>query len=226
MKKIKQWVYFTWLFILGKVSSETLQNVINESKDATEKKEPATKWQSDKLEYVDSITTEPQQNLNFFEFFQDRKGLWVWGSFTGNVLKYVTGIVDKMEAITAYYFELKENLSDSEISQELPKGYEFGLIGGLALIVWLILKQWGGKDGALLNTDYRANIFPLKIGKEVLVIGVDWDAGGGAWRVSAWKFGEDVLWVADPLSVLLQKSGVTLRILCLTLGLLGSLYLC
>jgi hypothetical protein len=188
MKKFKLWVYFTWLCILGKASLEILQNAINASKAADEKKEPALKWQSYKLQYVDSVTTDPQKNLDFHKFFQTKKGLYIWETFSTNILKYVEGVVDAIGSITAYYFDLREKMSDSEINQELPKGYEFGLIKGLALILWLLLKQWGGKDGVLLNTDYRSNIFHLKILKYVLVVDVFWSAGNGRWLVIAWEF--------------------------------------
>ncbi|MDD5084080.1 MAG: hypothetical protein PHT88_04120 [Candidatus Moranbacteria bacterium] len=196
MNKIKQWAYFTWLCICGKISSEILQNAINASREAGEKNEPALKWQSDKLRYVNSVTTDPQTNLNFLEFFQTKEGLYVWETFRANILKYVQGIVETIEPITAYYFDLKERMSDSEIDRELPKGYEFGLIEGLTLILWLLLKQWGGKDGSLLNTDYRANIFHLKILGYVAVVRVYWNADSGRWFVNDWKFGELGRWDA------------------------------
>ncbi|MDD5083505.1 MAG: hypothetical protein PHT88_01025 [Candidatus Moranbacteria bacterium] len=193
MKTLKLWLYFSYLLFTGKLSVKTLQDTINTGKDVSKK--AVEKWQSEKLRYAGSVTTDPQQNLDFFEFFKDRKGLWIWEGFTKNVLKYVTGIVEKIGSITAYYFDMKDTLSDSEISRELPKDYEFGLIEGLALIVWLLLKQWGGKEGALLN-DGNANIFHLKVLNGVVVVSVHWLAGNGGWDVDDWWFGGSGRWDA------------------------------
>lgn len=195
MKTVKIWLYFSYLFFAGKISEKTLQDAVNASKDAVTKEKIVEKWQSETLKYAGSVTTDPQQNLNFLEFFQTREGLWIQSDFADNVLKYVTGVVDTIQPITALYFNLKENLSDSDISREFQKNYAFGLIEGLALIVWLLLKQWGGEKGALLKNG-RANIFHLHILNQVLVVDVRWGSSNGIWSVNAWKFDKHGPWDA------------------------------
>lgn len=151
--------------------------------------------QSQRLAYAGSITTDPQENLDFQAFFKDRDGLYIWGDFVGNVLRYVTETVKNIGSIQADFFDLRKDSSDHEVRGDLPVHHEFGLIEGLALIVWLLLKQWNGEEGSLLING-RANIFYIKIvGNKFL--GVSVFRNDRKWHVDVWRLGEVELWYVD-----------------------------
>ena len=117
------------------------------------------------------------------EFFQNRKGLYIWSSFTNN-------ISDKAEETEAgkefkiSSFELTKDLTDEEIEKELPKEHLFSETDVCAIIAGLIEKQPKGEEGTLLNTGY-ANLFYTS--SRVVCV----HCRGGGWFVFVWERDDD-----------------------------------
>lgn len=113
------------------------------------------------------------------EFFQDRKGLYVWNSFKNN-------IVDKAKESKKGFkssissFTLLKSATDNEIEKELPKKHLFSETEVCVVVASLIEKQSKGEDGPLKNNGY-ANLFYTRSH----VVRVYWD--GGRWGVGGWN---------------------------------------
>lgn len=128
-----------------------------------------------KIEVVTSKAIDPK------EFFQDRKGLYIWSDFK-------TRIVAKakpMKAGMKYKISSSKLLKfayDEDIEAELPKKHIFTESEVCTLIAELISKQPDGQEGILLNTGY-ANIFYTP----AFVVRVGWSSGGEGWGVYAWE---------------------------------------
>lgn len=121
------------------------------------------------------------------EFFTTKKGLYVYRSFTEN-------IVDKSEEIKkdrdmkVSSFDLVESSTDEHIEESLPKDHLFSESDVCAVVADLISKQPKGEKGILLNNGY-ANLFYTSS----RVVLVRWH--GFEWRVIGW-FRDDCSWVA------------------------------
>lgn len=94
------------------------------------------------------------------EFFKDRKGLYVWGSFIENILSKAKPTKAKTKFNIAS-FDLVESASDENIEKSLPKKHLFSETDVCAIIADLIEKQSKGQKGILVNTGY-ANLFYTK----------------------------------------------------------------
>ncbi len=112
------------------------------------------------------------------EFFQDRKGLWVWNDFKSRIVEKAestpVGAEFKLSS-----FELAKDLLDEEIEAALPKSHNFTETEVSAIIASLISKQSNGESGVLLNNGYW-NLFYTP----AFVVGVRWFGSG--WDVDAW----------------------------------------
>jgi len=113
-------------------------------------------------------------------FYKKRDGLWIGDFFRDNVLSQAKTI-KKLLATAFKSYDLTKNAYDREITPCLPENHEFDISEALARIAKMIEKQWGGKEGELLNNGY-ANLFYVP----GFVVGVYWDAGGRTWCVRAW----------------------------------------
>ncbi len=113
------------------------------------------------------------------EFYQDRKGLFVFSSFKERV-------ADKAEKVSSNEFpissfDLAKSASDEEIEKALPAEHLFSESDVCAVIAALIEKQPEGEKGALLN-DGNWNLFYTKN----CVVSVLWRSFRGGWGVRAW----------------------------------------
>lgn len=112
------------------------------------------------------------------EFFKDRPGLYVWGSFISNIVDKAKGKKkDTKYAVSS--FELTKNANDAEIEENLPKKHLFSETDVCAIVADLIEKQPKGEEGSLLNNGY-ANLFYTSS----RVVNVDWR--GDRWHVGGW----------------------------------------
>lgn len=137
----------------------------------------------------DSIPSDPIKEFGLSVFYKTRKGLWISDSFRDNVL-VKAAIVKTLPTATLKSMSLIKDAYDREITPCLPPDYEWDVTEALARIAQMIEKQWGGKEGELLNNGY-ANLFYVP-GFVVLVF---WYAGDGRWDVGAWEL-DDNLWDA------------------------------
>lgn len=117
------------------------------------------------------------------EFFQDRKGLYVWNSFRDTVLVKAKETKAKAQ-FSLCSFDLLKTSFDKDIEKELPKKHLFSETDVCAIIAGLIEKQPKGEKGTLQNSGY-ANIFYTKS----RVVRVGWSFGG--WRVLDWHRVDD-----------------------------------
>lgn len=123
------------------------------------------------------------------EFYKDREGLFVFGSFEERIVQKAESVEAGRE-FSIDSFNLIEDAADAGIEAALPEKYLFTEGEVFAIIAELISKQPKGEEGALLNNGY-ANLFYT----EVFVVSVRWSAGDGGWGVDAWGRG-DVGWGA------------------------------
>lgn len=114
------------------------------------------------------------------EFFKNRKGLYVWSSFSDSIVEK-SKPVDAGSEFKVSSLDLKESANDEEIEDALPKEHIFSETDVCAIVAALIEKQPNGEEGTLLNNGY-ANLFytPSR------VVHVFWRAGRGEWRVYDW----------------------------------------
>lgn len=116
------------------------------------------------------------------EFFIDRKGLFVYGSFKELVLKDAkTGKSGTGYSLES--FDLVRNSTDEMIELALENKNIFSETDVCAILAHLIDAQPDGKEGYLLVNGYR-NLFYTPSA----VVSVCWR--GVAWRVFAWQRGD------------------------------------
>lgn len=131
---------------------------------------------------------------NPHEFFKTSPGLWISDNFR-NILYAVPNTTVSTEAATIGYADLTQPANDGEIGTKLPPDYVFSdVVTFLVFLEILILAQWGGKEGVLVNSG-RANIFHVKVDGETFAVYVSWDAGSREWSCFALRLG-DVRWHA------------------------------
>lgn len=134
------------------------------------------------------IKVELKEKFIPSEFFQDRKGLYVWNSFKNY-------IVDKAKESKKGFksdissFTLLKIATDEEIEKELPKKHLFSETEVCAIVASLIEKQSKGEDGPLQNNGYW-NLFYTRS----RVVRVYWRGDG--WSVYAWGR-DDKTWGGD-----------------------------
>ena len=91
------------------------------------------------------------------EFFKNREGLYVWGSFKDSILNKSKAVKKESEFKISSY-DLVKSGNDEEIEKELPEKHLFSETDVCALIASLIEKQPKGEEGTLQNNGY-ANLF-------------------------------------------------------------------
>lgn len=130
---------------------------------------------------------------NPLDFFKTSKGLWVSDNFQNFILAADEDGVMETRDTKIGHADLAQSANDAEIKGELPEGHVFedvkAFLGPLAS---LIKNQWGGKDGVLLKTGYRANIFYVKgVNGETFAVRVRWGSGTREWHCLAVRLGGD-----------------------------------
>jgi len=132
---------------------------------------------------------------NPHEFFQTRKGLYVWDGFRDNILAASTNKVITTKKTTFGYAGLVQPANDAEIAAELPKDHIFEdvdmFLGHLAT---LINAQQDGGEGGLLNNGHW-NIFYVRVGSEVFAVHVRWNSAASEWNCYAYRL-DDFRWDA------------------------------
>lgn len=129
---------------------------------------------------IEKQSLEVIEPINPKEFFQDRKGLFVWSSFKEKVVSKAEP-VEKDLKLDFSSFKLLENSDDEEIEKSLPEQHLFTETELSALIATLIKAQSKGEEGVLLN-DGHWNLFYTPS----CVVSVDWSRFSGYWFVDAW----------------------------------------
>ena len=146
------------------------------------------------LEFLGKVTVQVTEPVNSNEFFQTREGILVEDGlndlFVGDTVHSV-GIVELSK------YGIKKNSLDRNIRRELPENHVFEADEFCQIITTQINKQWGGKQGDLLNNGY-ANIFYVrsKDKKKVFTVGVYWRSDDLEWRVYFWELDDDQ-WPAE-----------------------------
>lgn len=136
--------------------------------------------------------------------FETREGLWVEGAF--NIL-FGSTVSPKGTSVVLSKHQLTAHAYDSIITAKLEPGCIFkGEAGKERLkqvIASLILAQWGGTEGTLLNNG-DASIFYFEDDRGIrTVVLVNRYSDKGFWYVDVWGF-DDVRWDAGR-RVLLQS---------------------
>jgi hypothetical protein len=145
----------------------------------------------------EEIKAEPRKEGfdpgNFFRDRRDEMNLRIWDSFKEGILKGARMISGQQtESFSSKDLNVKS--SDSEIINDLGlKPMELDSV--LWAIAELIKKQPKGEPGDLLNNGY-ANLFYVRSGESVLVIGARWDSAGDEWRLGSCGLGELSGWSA------------------------------
>lgn len=136
-------------------------------------------------------------NQNHPDFFKTRKGLWLSDNFQNFILAAAKDEAVQAPDTTIGYADLAEAANDAEIAAELPKGHVFEDVDAfLSYLGDLIETQWGGKDGVLLNKNYRANIFYVKgLNGERFAVYVYWRGVDRRWHCYASRL-DDYRWLA------------------------------
>ncbi len=139
---------------------------------------------------------EHSKTFNPHEYYQNRKGLYVWDGFINNILS-VAKEMEKVSARECTSHNLVKASNDAEIRDELPESHVWEdaseFCGHLA---GMIDCQPKGKEGNLLSNGY-ANLFYVR-GKnvEVFAVYVFWYDDVRDWSLNAYLLDAD-RWSAD-----------------------------
>lgn len=129
-----------------------------------------------------SISIEVKKNFDPKKFFVNRKGLYIWSSFTERIVSKAES-TKKGFKFSVDSFDLVKNAIDKKIESALAENHLWDESDVAVIVAELIEKQSNGQEGTLLNNGY-ANLFYT--GAFVVVVG--WD--GGEWGVGAWDRGD------------------------------------
>lgn len=150
------------------------------------------------LRHLGTITVPHASESELEKFtFETREGLWVEEAFA---TIFGMKVSSAGASIELGRHQLTKDASDSAITAELQPGYIFkGEAGKKKLkhvIASLILAQWGGVEGVLLNNGY-ANIFYVELedGRRLAVY-VYWFSNDRKWDVYVWEF-DGAQWGAE-----------------------------
>jgi hypothetical protein len=137
------------------------------------------------------VTFASKKKLMAFTF-ETREGLYVEEAVITLLGKVVTVPTQSNIKLGKHALNVKAN--DTTITDEFKPGYIFKETeNGKELLKWviasLILAQWGGVKGTLLNNGY-ANIFYFERADGVrFAVRIFWNSGNREWGVDLWLFG-------------------------------------
>lgn len=138
------------------------------------------KKENNVLELVEKkISFKTKDNIDPQEFFQDRKGLYVFNSFIDRVSSKAKP-VKKGTPYTLTSSKLLQYSTDEQIEAELPEKHIFSEDDVCAILADLIEKQSKGEEGVLAS-DGNWNLFYT----ESFVVFAGWRGGG--WYVGTWS---------------------------------------
>lgn len=137
------------------------------------------------------ITLPATQGVDPNQYFQTRKGLYVWQEFSERIVSVATQT--ELSEITLQAFNLVKSANDTEIRSELPEDHVFGAEELCGYLPELLARQPNGEEDDLLTNSY-ANIFYVR-GKSgaVFAVNVGWRSFFRSWDVGAFRLG-DVRW--------------------------------
>lgn len=116
------------------------------------------------------------------EFFKRREGLFIYENERMQELLEKAPQLAGPQEFLVDSLELIVGATDEQIELSLENKNNFPEGTVCAIIAELISQQPKGAEGTLLNNGY-ANLFYTP----ACVVSVDWSAGSGCWRVSAWR---------------------------------------
>ncbi len=136
------------------------------------------------LSFVAKITIDVTALVDSAEFFRTSEGLWVDDSFQR---LFVDKDAKSAGQVTLSKYKIKKIAYDSQIMKELPEDHMFEAGEFCQIIASMLTKQWGGKDGDLINNGH-ANVFYVrsKDMKQVFVVRVHWSSAYRRWLVRVW----------------------------------------
>lgn len=121
------------------------------------------------------------------DFFQDRKGLWVYDGFRDDIATRAEAVdAPAIFGVNFHEVTAKDGTTDVQIESALGDKHLFSETQVCAIIAEMISAQDGDKEGVLLHNSY-ANLFYTSS----LVVRVRWIAGHGEWYVGTWRRGGD-----------------------------------
>jgi hypothetical protein len=124
--------------------------------------------------------------INLAKFWQTRQGLWLSDNFKSMILAVAKLSPVTVDSMTRSYRDLAEDANEEEIDREAPEGGVFeNLEDFLTHLALELTAQWGGIDGRLLNNEYKANLYRVRVGQAVLTVHANWHSAYRGWCVSA-----------------------------------------
>lgn len=132
------------------------------------------------------ILLEASDLTNPSEFFTSRDGLHEYEGFEDYII--VDGEADQYvtaKSTTIGYVDILEEVKTATVCALLPKKYIFTDVNTfLVYLSSLLIQQWGGKEGTLINNG-QFNIFYVKIPHGVITVRICWSAHYAAWDCDA-----------------------------------------
>ncbi|MFT7644797.1 MAG: hypothetical protein ACI9BF_000455 [Candidatus Paceibacteria bacterium] len=183
---------------LGRV--EALINVLGGESVVRSLLNGTSKCAIETARHLTALTTHDVVGYKYnpLDFFKTRKGLRTSDNFQNFILAAAEDGVVETSDVKIGHADLAQAANDAEIDAELPEGHVFDDVNDfLGRLGTLIDDQWGGKDGVLLNTGYRANILYVKgVNGKTFAVRVYWNSGGRWWHCYALRL-DDGRWNAD-----------------------------
>ncbi|MBI2506681.1 MAG: hypothetical protein HYW00_00890 [Candidatus Colwellbacteria bacterium] len=133
----------------------------------------------------EAVLSESTDSFNPSQYFQTRKGLYVWDGFKDRILSAAQP-TDGFAETRLASFDLVKPANDAEIRSELPENHVFEDAGEFcAILAKMIDRQPNGGEGDLLSNG-GWNIFYVHGVAGDVAVGVIRDASGWAWFVGAY----------------------------------------
>lgn len=150
------------------------------------KKETILKSVEKKIKLITSEKHFPK------EFFQNRKGLYVWNSFFDNIVKNAKTTEANYDFGYLSSFDFKKYTTDEQTEKALPKKHIFSETEVCAVIANLIEKQPKGEEGVLQNNGYFNLFYTPSHVVGVCWSGDEWDVGGWSRDFLSWDEGRRI----------------------------------
>ncbi len=132
-----------------------------------------------------NFTSRPDETIDSFSM--NRDGVDVWHNFKILFKDFLNQpLPNTSQAL--FYYDFKKGATDFEIEKEFGINKTLFIFESpimfLSVLVGLLLEQWEGKSGPLLNNGH-ANLFYIRLNSQVIMICVHWDLNCDVWGVNA-----------------------------------------